>query len=424
MAADAPRHAPRRPARGVVVSEGPLRVAVFAESYLPYLSGVTVSTEALVRGLRTHGHEVLLVAPRPAAGAEPGTAGAPGPEPAYAWLPSYQGPSPAPPGYRMPLPLPSDALRRAREFAPHIVHAQSPFVSGLMGRRLAQRAGAPFVFTHHTRFGDYRHYLGPLARPGSAAVGAYLRDFWAGCAAIVAPGSELAAEIRAALGDADAGGRVHVIPTGVDVAAIRGLAPADPRAARGWPADTMVAVSVGRLAAEKSVALLVEAFALAAARDPRLRLLLVGGGPAEAGLRERAEAPDLAGRVAITGRLPRLEALALARGADLFVFASRTETQGLVLAEAIAAGLPVLAVAGPGVGDSVRDGMDGVVVPGGPDGEVATRFADALTALAADDARRRRLADAARAGADRFDLGRRIGQVVELYRGLRATPDA
>jgi glycosyltransferase involved in cell wall biosynthesis len=185
-----------------------------------------------------------------------------------------------------------------------------------------------------------------------------------------------------------------------------------------------VAVSVGRLAAEKSVALLVEAFAVAASREPRLRLLLVGGGPAESGLRDRAAASDLDGRVAITGRLPRHEALALARGADLFVFASRTETQGLVLAEALAAGLPVLAVAGPGIGDSVRDGVDGMVLSGGPDGDVADRFADGLVELAGDEPRRERLARAAGSGADRFDLGRRIGQVVELYRGLHATPGA
>jgi glycosyltransferase involved in cell wall biosynthesis len=406
------------------VSEGALRVAIFAESYLPYLSGVTVSTEALARGLGAAGHEVLLVAPQPAGGVAPGTAGAPGPESSYAWLPSYQGPPPAPPGYRMPLPLPSDALRRARAFEPHIVHAQSPFVSGLMGRRLAQRAGAPFVFTHHTRFGDYRHYLGPLARPGAATVGAYLRDFWRSCAAIIAPGTELGAEIRDALGEDGRAERVHVIPTGVDVAAIRGLAPVDPRDAHGWPQDAVVAVSVGRLAAEKRVALLVEAFALAATREPRLRLLLVGGGPAEAGLRERAAAPDLAGRMAISGRLPRHEALALARGGDCFVFASRTETQGLVLAEALAAGLPVLAVAGPGVADSVRDGIDGLVIADGPDGDVAARFADTLVSLTADEARRQRLAEAAVEGADRFALGRRIGQIVDLYRGLRATPGA
>ena len=401
------------------MSDRPLRVAVFAESYLPYLSGVTVSTEALVRGLGSLGHEVLLVAPRPAAGASPGTAGAPGPEPEYAWLPSYQGPPPAPPGYRMPVPIPSDALRRAREFRPEVVHAQSPFVSGLMARRIAQRSRAPLVFTHHTRFGDYSHYLGPLARPAAATAGAYLRDFWGGCAAIVAPGSDLAAEIRERLSEV-AAPRVRVIPTGIDVAALRALPAVDPRPANGWPPDAIVAVSVGRLAAEKSVALLVEAFALAASREPRLRLLLVGGGPAEAKLRERAAEPDLTGRVALTGRLPRLEALAMARGADLFLFASRTETQGLVLAEALAAALPVLAVSGPGVGDSVRDGVDGVVIPGGPDGEVATRLAAALGDLAHDEPRRWELAAAAAADAGRFDLGLRLEEMVALYRELLA----
>jgi glycosyltransferase involved in cell wall biosynthesis len=397
----------------------PLRVAIFTESYLPYLSGVTVSTEALARGLGAAGHAVLLVAPAPAAGRQPGTAGASGPEPAYAWLTSYAGPPPIPPGYRMPLPLPSPALRAARDFAPDVVHAQSPFVSGLMARRVAQRTGAPLIFTHHTRFGDYGHYLGPLARPGAGLVGAYLRDFWGGCAAVIAPGSELADEIRSRLGTAR-GPRVETVPTGVDVPAIGGLDPIDVRSRAGWDADAVVAVSHGRLAREKSVGLLVEAFARAAAGEPRLRLLLVGGGPLEAELRDRAARPDLAGRVHLTGSLPRTEALAHVRGADLFAFASRTETQGLVLAEALAAGLPVVALAGPGVGDAVRHEVDGLVVD--RPGEAGRRdaLAEALAALAGDGARRRAMAVSAAEGARRFDLPVRIGQVVELYRDLLA----
>jgi len=160
-----------------VTPEAPLRVAVFAETYLPYLSGVTVATEALARGLRAAGHDVLLVAPRPAAGVEPGTAGALGPDPRLAWLPSFGVPGPAPAGYRVPWPIPSATLRSAAAFTPELVHAQSPFTSGLMARRLARRLGVPLVFTHHTRFGDYRHYLGPLAGPGIALLNAYLRRF-------------------------------------------------------------------------------------------------------------------------------------------------------------------------------------------------------------------------------------------------------
>jgi hypothetical protein len=91
-----------------------LRIAIFGESYLPYLSGVTIATEALAHGLTKAGHHVLLVVPRPA-DQLPTPAPA---EPAVAWLPSYQGPPPAPPGYRIPLPVPSPALAEARDFRP------------------------------------------------------------------------------------------------------------------------------------------------------------------------------------------------------------------------------------------------------------------------------------------------------------------
>jgi 1,2-diacylglycerol 3-alpha-glucosyltransferase len=392
-----------------------LRVAIYAETYLPYLSGVTVSTETLARGLKAAGHEVLLIAPRPADGAAPGTAGAPGPEPDYAWLPSYQAPPPAPPGYRMPWPLPGAALDVARAFTPDIVHAQSPFVTGLMARRLAQGGGPPLVFTHHTRFGDYGHYLGPLAGAARRGVGAYLADFWRGCAAIVAPGTELADEIAAAL--VRPGPMVRMIPTGVDVAAIQALSPVDIRAEHGWPPDAIVAVSMGRLAKEKNLALLLEAFATAAASHDRLRFLLVGGGPGLDLAVERAGQPDLAGRLAVTGRLPRLDAIARVRACDVFAFASQTETQGLVLAESLAAGVPVLALAGPGVNDSVRDGVDGVILThdANQPASGARALAAALAELASDEARRRRFGAAAAAGAGRFAIERRVEEMTVLY---------
>ena len=398
-----------------------LRVVIVAESYLPYLSGVTISTDSLARGLGAAGHNVLLVAPRSAGGAATTAVGSTGPEPAYAWLPSYQPPPPAPRGYRMPWPVPSAALRVATAFKPDVVHAQSPFVAGLMARRLAQRTRTPLVFTHHTRFSDYGHYLGPLARPGSAIVEAYLRDFWAGCAAIVAPGSELADEIRVRLG-ARPGPVVRVIPTGVDLDAIRALPTPDLRAIAGWPPDAVVVASLGRLAPEKSMELLVDAFALAAGVDPRLRLVLVGGGPSEPALRDRATQPGLAGRVHLSGQLPRLDGISLIRGADLFAFASRTETQGLVLAEALSAGLPVVALEGPGVRDSVRDGIDGVVVPAQPAGDRAARLAMAIGALAADPQHRSALASAAGEGAERFAAARRIEEMVALYREVLRSP--
>ena len=404
-----------------MTGEEPLRVAIFGETYLPYLSGVTVSTEALARGLGAAGHDVLLAVPRPAAGKDPGTAGASGPDPRVAWLPSFQAPGPAPAGYRVPRPVPSAALEEVIAFAPHVVHAQSPFTSGLMARRMARRLGTPLVFTHHTRFGDYRHYLGPLAVPGSLLMDAYLRRFWRSCSAIVAPGNELAREIGDRLGRRPRP-LVRTIPTGIEVAALRALPPVDPRPIAGWPADTVVIASLGRLALEKSVDLVLDAFADVAADEPAARLLMIGSGPSERSLQARAAGPDLAGRVHLTGQLPRRDALSLVKGADLFLAASRTETQGLVLSEALTVGLPVVALAGPGVTDSVRDGVDGLIVPIEPAADRRGRLAAAVRGLARDQASRGALAKAAFAGAGRFDVATRIGSMVALYRELLAQP--
>ena len=396
-----------------------MRVLLTTESYLPYLSGVTVSVDALARGLGARGHEVLVLAPRPDAGASPVEVGSPGPAPRYAWQPSYQLPGIAPAGYRMPIPLPcTQAMAEAARFRPDFVHAHSPFVTGLLARRIARAAAAPMVFTHHTRFADYDHYLGPLAGPGAALTDAYLTRFWRGCRAVIAPSSDLAAELRARMaGRPDV---VHVIPTGIDVEGIRGLARVDVRDRFVWPRDAIVVASLGRLAPEKSPMTVLDGVAVAASIDDRIRLVVVGGGPSEAELRSRASADDLAGRVAFTGGLPRLDALAVVAGADLFAFASRTETQGLVLAEALSAGLPAIAIDGPGVRDSVRDGVDGVILPAEPGADRGERLGRALAELAADGPGRAALAARASADADRFSVARRVEETEALYRSLDA----
>lgn len=400
------------------MAERALRVVLSSESYLPYVSGVTVSVDALARGLGAGGHRVLVVAPRPGDREAPPDVGSPGPAPEHAWLDSYELPRLVPAGYRMAWPYPfAGAWGAARAFGPDIVHAHSPFVTGALARRLARQCRAPLVFTHHTRFADYGHYLGPLGGPAGLLTDAYLRRFWAGCAAIVAPSTDLAAEIRSRL-PAEHGARVHVIPTGVDVEGIAALQPVDPRPAAGWPDDAVVIATLGRLAPEKSPEVILEAMAMVAAERAEARLIVIGGGPSERALRERATAPDLADRVTFTGALSRLEALARLAGADLFAFASRTETQGLVLAEALAAGLPAVAIEAPGVGDSVRDGVDGVIVRAEDPASGATRLAAGLSALVEDAPRRGAMAVAAREGAARFSVGARVAQVEELYRSL------
>ncbi len=393
------------------MSGSPLRVLIVAETALPYVSGVTVATDALARGLGAAGHRVMLLAPRPPHGTPPADAGTSGPPPEMAWLPSLQLPPPAPPAYRIPVPVAGQrAMRAARAFAPDIVHVQSPFGAGLRGRRLARRAAVPLVFTHHTRFDDYAHYLGRLAHPGAVTLDRWLAAFWASCDAVIAPGEDLGAEIVAQM-PAHARTVVRVIPTGVDVAAIRALAPFDIRAAAGWPVEAVVAVTLGRLAPEKSVDDVLDAVACVG----ELRLAVVGGGPSANALRARAGHDDLRGRVWFAGSLPRPDALAIVRGADLFVTASRTETQGLVVAEALAAGVPVAGLDAPGTRDAVRSGLDGHLAAPEPRSGRAERLAAAIEQVAAH---RARLAAATSAGAERRALPVRAAEVADLYREL------
>ncbi len=399
------------------MTDRPLRVLIVAETALPYLSGVTVATDALARGLGAAGHEVLVFAPEPPAGSVAAAPTASGPAPQVAWLPSMQLPPPAPRGYRVPVPARGGAATRsALAFAPDVVHVQSPFGAGLRGRRIARALGVPLAFTHHTRFEDYGHYLGALRSPGAGILARWLRAFWLACDAVVAPGADLGAEIRAALGTH---GRplVATIPTGIDVAAIRRLEAPDLRSLAGWPPDAVVAVALGRLAPEKGLAELLTAVA----RSSEVRLAVIGGGPSMGELRSRATRPDLRGRVWFAGPRPRPAALALASGGDLFVIASQTETQGLVVAEALAAGLPVVGVDAPGVRDAVRPGVDGTLVAADPAADRVARLGAAIEELARDGSRRAAMAAAARRDAGRFDLAPRVAEMVELYRTVLET---
>jgi 1,2-diacylglycerol 3-alpha-glucosyltransferase len=397
-----------------------MRILLTSESYLPYVSGVTVSVDALARGLGAAGHEVMVLAPRPADGTTVTEVGSPGPEPRYAWLPSYEVPRVAPPGYRMPVPSPmGPGPAAARAFEPDVVHAHSPFVTGLIAMRLARSAWRPLVFTHHTRFDDYAHYAGPASAVAAAVASAYIRRYWRRCAAVVAPSSDLADEIRSRLSGRRRP-RVSVIPTGVDVDGIVARGSVDPRPVAGWPSDARVVATLGRLAPEKDPTTVLEAFIAVAARAPAARLLVVGGGPLEADLRARARATGMTDRVHFTGPLPRPDAVSLIGGADVFAFASRTETQGLVLAEALAAGVPAVAIDGPGVRDSVRDGVDGVVVADSPPAARSERIADAIVELLTDAPRRAEMAARARADAGRFAVERRVAEMVALYRSIGA----
>ncbi len=377
-----------------------MRVALFTNNYLPFRGGVTTAVETLRTGLEASGHQAWVFAPAP---------GAAGDSPSVFRYPSI--PAPTYPGFAVPLPYSPRLARVARGLRPDIVHAQHPFLLGVTARRIARRLRVPLVFTYHTRYEKYAHYV-PAPERLVAALAVRLACRFADHADLVIAPSGCIAETLRARG---VRARVAVVPTGVPLDRFR---PDDAGAARralGLSPEALVCLYVGRLDREKSVERVIEAFGLIAGALPEARLLLVGQGRHAETLGLRAAASPARDRIRLVGGVAREALPPYYRAADLFLFASETETQGLVLAEAHACGLAAVAVRASGVEEVVVDGETGLLTK--PD---ARDLADAAIGLLLDPARRAVMGAAGRAVAERaFSATGQVAAIVELSAGLR-----
>ena len=216
-----------------------------------------------------------------------------------------------------------------------LVHIQTPFVAHYRGLELARRFGVPAVETYHTFFEEYLFHYVPFLPKGwlRAAARRFSRTQGNSVAALVVPSTAM----REVLGGYGVTTPMHVVPTGIPLAEFGGGDGARFRARLGIAAATPLLLFVGRVAHEKNIGFLLRALELAKQQVPGLEMVIAGEGPAEASLRREAARLGLAARVHFVGYLDRKGALLdCYAAADAFVFASRTETQGLVLLEAMA----------------------------------------------------------------------------------------
>jgi glycosyltransferase involved in cell wall biosynthesis len=312
-----------------------MRIAFFCDSYKPYLSGVTNSVELMVNELRELGHRVYIFAPR-----YPGHVDTDPDTIRFPSLPTRY------PNFRLALPY----VNRVPEV--DIIHAHSPFQTGFLARYMAHKRKLPFVYTFHTLFTRYVHYARFFPEPLSkwALVG-YIQRFCRRANSIIAPSEMARRVLRAWKIDRP----IEVIPTGVDLGKIdMGDGKWEMRKKYKIPKDAKVLIYVGRLSKEKNIDFLLDAFKKIATGN--IYLLLVGGGPL---LKELKNQKSKIKNLILTGEVGYPEVLSYYSAGDIFVFASQTETQGLVLAEAKAAGLPVVALFAGGLVDTVRSGIDG-----------------------------------------------------------------
>ena len=311
------------------------------------------------------------------------------------------------PEFPLAIPYAPAMTARVRALDVDVFHAHHPFLLGPAAARLARRAGRPVVFTYHTRYEKYAHYV-PLTRAvvERAAIRLSTR-FAARVDAVIAP----SVVVRDELVRRGVRGPVAVIPTGVDLTHFRPGDRVGARHALGLPADGPVLLYVGRLDREKSVDRVLLAFERVASTVPRARLVLVGHGKEAERLRRRAATLSAAGGVQFLGVRAHDTLPLCYQAADLFLFASETETQGLVLAEAAACGLPAVAINASGCEEVVRDGETGLLTKGDD-----TALAEAAIGLLLDAERRAAMAARARDVAEReFDVRLQIERTLDVY---------
>ncbi|MBV8151369.1 MAG: glycosyltransferase [Candidatus Eremiobacteraeota bacterium] len=367
-----------------------MRVGIFSEIYHPIENGVVASIDALCDGLRAAGHDVVVLAPSAGSSLEPSVR-----------IPSL--PLPTRTSYRLVIPfMRAEQLSRVKNLS--VLHANSPFVTGWMGLRYARRFGIPLVFTYHTQLEEYAHYV-PFERGATRRAAAALTRAYANAAdAVVVPTAAMERRLRT-LGVSTS---IAVIPTGIDVARFAaGRVRPDLRARLGLEPGIPLVLYVSRLAREKNVELAFEALGALDGSEPHL--ILAGDGPERAALGAAARRSGLERRVHFLGHVERAELPDLYASADVFVFPSTTETQGLVLAEAMAAGLPIVAVDSP----QTREVL-------GETGRLVPRSAGAMAAAVGEALRGpKRDQSAAHLAFQRFSLELQTSRVLALYEDLQ-----
>lgn len=374
-----------------------MKIALFTDTYPNDINGVARTLGMLVSHAASRGHEIALVTPRVSPGAAEQTV-------LHRQLPGI--PIPIYPDLQLARGIDGKGKRALRDFAPDLVHVATESTVGLSGRRWAVRNGVPLVTSFHTNFPAYvASYRAPFMEPW---VWRYLRWFHGPAEATLCPSRATLSELEAH----DFHGRLGIWSRGVRTELFDPELRSEEVRQRIAPGADRILLYVGRIAHEKKVDVLLDVFLRVRDRlDERVALVFVGDGPATARLRKRA-----LDDVHFTGFL-RDRALAEAyAAADLFVFASETETFGNVVLEALASGVPAVAVNRGGVTETVLPGRTGALVP--PNDIIA--FSDACIRLLENEDERRRLAEGARSEALSRSWTAVLDGVLDAYERTRA----
>lgn len=380
------------PAPGAIGAD-PVRIGILSDLYSPHVSGITVFISMYQKTLEASGHEahVFTFGPPGYPEQEPHVHRTPGMaigKTGFYFAPRHNSRN-------------RDLIRSM-----DLLHTMHPFVSGTLAFRYRRSPSTPVVFTSQTRYDLYlRHSLPGVLWPAARLLlRAYMPRFCRRCALVIAPSTSGILMLR----DLGVMGNLEIIPNPVDLELFRSADPAK------QPAKGRIrAVYLGRLAAEKNLAFLLRAFSLAVSSCPVLDLVLIGEGPERSSLATLARSLRIAERVTFLGERPHRELPALLREYDLFLTASTTEVHPLSLIEAMAAGLPIVAIAADGISETVRDGVNGLLSADSPED-----FSDKICRVVHDPAFGRTLAAGAVRTAQGYDIRHLTQRHLERFASL------
>lgn len=376
-----------------------MRIAQFSDCYTPRINGVTTSIQILKRSLEELGHEVTLFVPDyPGAQTQP--------ESGVVRVRSVY--MPLQPEDRMMVPWARGRCPALWQSHFDVVHIHTPFAAGWTAWLKARKQRIPMVFTHHTLWEEYAHYLRGIPEGLGRWVGREICDFYfRRSAAVVMPSQEVAHSL--------VGHRVHgcyrVIPTGIICQDFRGGDPGPVWQELQLPSGSPIMLYIGRMGKEKSIDFLLQSFAEYRMQGGQATFVLIGGGPELENLKALSRQLGIEAMTRFLGYRQLLTLKHYLAAARAFLFASQTETQGLVLLEAAAAGVPVIAARASGVNEAVKDNYSGILLtPGDQDG-----FVKAMLRLEQEPTYQTALSRQAQVWAEGFSSQEMGRKMLDLY---------
>lgn len=327
-----------------------MKIAFFTDTYFPQLNGVTISVANYAKALREKGHTVYIFAPK--------IKGYKDTEKDVYRLPSVKVLS-SEPEVMFPIGVSFRGMRQLLKMDFDIVHAHGNGAFSLLGQRVARIQKIPFIITFHTLHTEYTHYFfkGKVIKPGMVERGFRI---WARISdGIIAPSEKM----RQKLIEFGCKKEIVIMPNFIDLSPFMHAKEGYLHKLLDLSADVPLLLTVGRLGKEKNFSFLIDVFAALAQKEKKSHFVIVGQGPEKEALQKQAMDRGVADRVHFTGRIAEQDMPHVYHDGAIFLFASTTETQGICVLEAAAAGVPLIIGKDAAFDLILQNGEDGFALP-------------------------------------------------------------